>query len=142
MTFSTNKFSVYAVTYNDKTVAHTHEKIKIVNDKEATCTTEGYTGDKICEECGTVIEKGKVIPKLSHNYKDGKCTICNAIDPNYKPIDDEDITDIKQPENAENPDVPQTSDDSNIVLWVAMMLISGIGIIGIIGRHGNRKIKS
>ena len=52
-----------------------------VNKVPATCTNEGYTGDKVCKACGTVIESGKAIDKTEHNYKDGKCTVCGEAAP-------------------------------------------------------------
>lgn len=57
---------------------------ELANLKAATCVEEGYTGDKICQVCNEVIEKGTVIAKLPHNYKDGKCTVCGVKDPNYQ----------------------------------------------------------
>jgi uncharacterized repeat protein (TIGR02543 family) len=44
-----------------------HGETYIKGAKEATATQEGYTGDKYCVECDTLIEKGEVIDKLSHN---------------------------------------------------------------------------
>lgn len=108
-----------------------------VNAKEATCTEVGYTGDKVCKWCGTMLEKGKEIPMkehtsvevkaveatcttdgmtagtkcsvcdkvltgcevvkaLGHDYKDGKCTRCDAVDPNYKPEVKNPFTDVKE----------------------------------------------
>lgn len=43
-----------------------HDVTKVVNAKAATCTSEGYTGDKVCAKCGKVLEKGKVIAKVDH----------------------------------------------------------------------------
>lgn len=43
-----------------------HEVTKVVNAKEATCTSEGYTGDTVCAKCGKVLEQGKVIAKVDH----------------------------------------------------------------------------
>ena len=34
--------------------------------KEATCTEDGYTGDKVCKVCGEILERGTVIEKLGH----------------------------------------------------------------------------
>ena len=48
----------------------------------ATCSAEGYTGNKVCVACGTVTQTGKAIAKAEHNYKDGKCVACGAEDPN------------------------------------------------------------
>ena len=56
---------------------------QIENAKAATCTEAGYTGDKVCKRCGAETEKGTVINALGHDYKDGKCTRCDATDPNY-----------------------------------------------------------
>ena len=44
-------------------------KIKVVGYEPATCTKEGYTGDKYCEVCGELVEKGKVIPMLEHEIE-------------------------------------------------------------------------
>ena len=54
---------------------------QIVNAKAATCTEDGYTGDVVCKRCGVVIELGPEIAALGHDYKNGKCTRCDAIDP-------------------------------------------------------------
>ena len=43
-----------------------HKKTEITGAKEASCTAEGYTGDKICTICKEVIEKGTVIKKKAH----------------------------------------------------------------------------
>ena len=51
--------------------------------KDATCTASGMKQD-VCKICGS---KGNisVISKKAHDYKDGKCTVCGAEDPDYKP---------------------------------------------------------
>lgn len=40
----------------------------IVNDKEATCTEAGYTGDMVCTVCGETISNGEEIPAVEHSY--------------------------------------------------------------------------
>ena len=77
-------------------------KIKLVGAKEPTCTEDGYTGDEVCTICGEIVKKGEVIPATGHQYKDGKCTVCGAADPNYKPS-------------------VKTGDESNTALWVLVM---------------------
>lgn len=51
--------------------------------KDATCTASGMKQD-VCKVCGS---KGNtsVILKKAHDYKDGKCTVCGAEDPDYEP---------------------------------------------------------
>ena len=71
--------------YKDNYVEALGHKTEVKNAKDATCTAEGYTGDKVCTVCNTVVEQGKTIAALGHNYKDGVCTVCGAKDPNYKP---------------------------------------------------------
>ena len=43
-----------------------HENTSIVNAKDASCTEIGYTGDKVCDKCGAVLEKGAEIAMLDH----------------------------------------------------------------------------
>ncbi len=81
--------------------ASVHKHQAIVNDKTATLKEEGYTGDKICTDCGKVLEKGTVIEKKVCNHtweklaeytiaptceKDGKevirCTYCSLVQEN------------------------------------------------------------
>ena len=45
-----------------------HATVEIKNAKEPTCTEAGYTGDKVCAECGEVLEAGSAIPAIGHNY--------------------------------------------------------------------------
>ena len=49
--------------------------------KAPTCTEDGYSGDQVCEECGSVMQAGSTIPKLDHNYQNGVCVNCGALDP-------------------------------------------------------------
>lgn len=88
-----------------------HGDTEIKDKKDATCTTEGYTGDTYCKVCDAELEKGTAIAKTAHTYEDGKCKICGAADPNYVP------------------DSPQTGDNSNMALWLALLFISGLGIV-------------
>ena len=82
-----------------------HLETEIVNKKDPTCTTPGYTGDEVCSNCGKVIKKGSPIPKLGHNFKDGVCTVCGA------------------KEGA-----PETGDNSNMMLWAGLMAAAVAGL--------------
>lgn len=55
-----------------------HEKTELHDAADATCTAEGYTGDTVCKLCGTVIEKGQVIPMAAHTEQivDAKDATC------------------------------------------------------------------
>ena len=55
----------------------------IVGKKDATCTTDGYTGDTYCDGCNQKIKDGKVIPATGHHWKDNgdgthTCPDCGA----------------------------------------------------------------
>lgn len=75
----------FNVTVLPATGEHVYEKEIL---KEATCTSNGTEQD-VCKVCGST-GNISVIPKKPHDYKDGKCTVCNAEDPDYKPADSED----------------------------------------------------
>ena len=48
-----------------------HLMANVVNAQEATCSEAGYTGDKVCAECGEVLEVGSSIPALGHVEGEG-----------------------------------------------------------------------
>ena len=39
------------------------------NQKDSTCTEEGYTGDTVCSDCGAIKEKGETIPMKDHTWE-------------------------------------------------------------------------
>ena len=58
---------------------HTAEAVE---DKAATCTEEGFTGRTYCEECGSVVDWGTIVPAKGHSYElvNGKfvCSDCGV----------------------------------------------------------------
>ena len=58
-----------------------HANTTVEGAVEATCTTEGYTGDIVCSDCGLTVTEGTVIEMLAHDYVDGICSECGASDP-------------------------------------------------------------
>lgn len=87
------------------------------NAKDATATEKGYTGDKVCKVCGYTV-KGKEIP-ASGTTKPTNPT---------KPDGNTDVTS------------PQTGDNSNLVLWFAILFISCGGVIGVTVYSRRRKL--
>ena len=74
----------------------THSNTEIQGEISATCTVAGYTGDKVCSDCGETLETGSVIETSGHNeittktaqtpayHKNGRteeisCSVCNEI---------------------------------------------------------------
>ena len=43
-----------------------HADWDILKEKPASCTEDGYTGDKYCYDCERTVRKGKVIPATNH----------------------------------------------------------------------------
>ena len=97
--------------------------------------------DKVCRECGEVLEKGEVIPMLAHSYKDGKCTECGAADPDHKPAAPTDQTASgggkDGGEKAGN--TPRTGDYNNAALWLALLAASGCILTGVFAHRRWRK---
>ena len=72
-----------------------HSITKVINNKEATCTEPGYTGDTVCAICGKEITKGETIQAKGHTEvidarveptctepgkTEGKhCSVCNTV---------------------------------------------------------------
>lgn len=90
--------------------------------KAPTCTEAGNIAYWHCDACdkyfsdknGTteITLEGTVLKATGHSYQNGKCTVCGAV-----AAGDEDI----QP--------PKTGDNSNMVLWIALLLIAGSGFV-------------
>ena len=64
----------------------------LTNVKEATTTSEGYTGDTVCSVCGTVLAKGTTIPKIvvksaalttGNDFNTKMKTLAGDTDPTY-----------------------------------------------------------
>ena len=47
---------------------------EIRNQKAATCTAAGYTGDTVCTACGNTVAAGETIPKAAHQWDAGTVT--------------------------------------------------------------------
>ena len=60
-----------------------------------------------------------------HDYKDGKCTVCGAADPDYRPEQPENPGQPEKPEQPENPGVK--TGDSGVLLYMGLMLLALTG---------------
>jgi len=95
-----------------ETLPATGHDTELVGTKDATCTEDGYTGDEVCKVCGVTVKQGEVLPALGHDYKDGKCSRCGA----------------EEPTTPVEPGKPATGDSSTLVLWLALLAISGMAV--------------
>lgn len=100
-----------------------HTDTEIRDQKDASCTEEGYTGDVYCKNCGELIESGEPISKTSHTYKDGICTVCKAKNPSANPSEKE-KTDTQDSDAS-----PKTGDENHAGVFGAMLLLSAMTIV-------------
>lgn len=110
-----------------ETLPATGHSTVVKNAKDATCTEPGYTGDKVCTVCGETVETGEVIPAAGHSYKDGKCTVCGAADPN-----------ANSGGNTGNngTDSPNTADEAAMGLWLSLMTVAALaGAVLVLGKR-------
>lgn len=110
------------VTKKGEVIAKGEHNVEVTDAKEATCTEEGFTGKQICKTCNEVIDEGAVTPLTEHEYVDGACQNCNAIDPNYV-APTEPITTPTEPTDP-NPVEPK----SNTLTWILV----GCGIAAVV----------
>ena len=108
---------------------------KVINEKVATTTEDGYTGDTVCEICGYEISKGKVVPMIKEEQKpqgDNKPQEQQKPQEDNKP-QEQDKTENNTPQQQENSNKkednstnPQTGD--NIIIFSVVLAIAVIGL--------------
>ncbi len=80
----------------------------LIDKFEATCTTDGYTGDLVCEDCGHKFEEGTIIKALGHEYKNGVCIRCGQ------------------------EETPATGDENHMMTWIFVMSAAVVVISGVL----------
>lgn len=94
-TCATNGYEEYFCTRCDYTNKNTlkktdeHGSTIVKNQTNATCLTDGYTGDTVCSVCNNITKNGSPVTKLGHNIQmqnvtatysgDKVCTRCGLI---------------------------------------------------------------
>ena len=121
-------------------VEHTHSFGEWTVTKEATCTEPGEQ-TRTCD-CG--YSETQVIPAIGHDYVNGVCANCGAVQTPDKPTPDTpdkptpDTPDKPTPDTPDKPtpdtpdksddgDAVKTGDDSAVGLWIALICLSLIG---------------
>ena len=105
--------------------ADAHGETELKNAKDATCTEKGYTGDKVCKDCGKTVEAGTEIEMTAHTFENGKCSVCGAADPDYVPdtsdTSSEDVSSDAS-SDADSSGTPSTGDASALV-WLVLAAV-------------------
>lgn len=114
------------------TAACEHLSTQVKNEKDATISEAGYTGDRYCVNCGALIEKGASIPALGHSVSDTDSA--------------NDTSDTSAPSSQESKPVnenrvnPATGSDSSLLFWSVFLLVGSVGTMAIsIGRTKSQK---
>lgn len=55
-----------------------HENVKTVPGVPATCEQTGTGESTVCLDCGAAVSEAAVLPKLPHDFQNGKCSMCAA----------------------------------------------------------------
>ena len=110
----------YALIAVEVTCDHDHTAR---TETPAACTQDGSV-TVTCDDCGAVLST-EAIPATGHDYKDGKCTVCGAADPDYRPEQPEDPGQPEKPEQPANPGVK--TGDSGVLLYMGLMLLALTG---------------
>lgn len=88
-----------------------HNNTEVKYRKEASCKSEGYTGDIYCKDCGKLLKAGTVIPKLEHSWNSGEivkiatcteegkktftCTVCGITRTELLPVTEHKTLEIR-----------------------------------------------
>lgn len=126
---------------------HSH-KPQLEGAKKPTCTEDGYSGDLVCDACGEIIQRGTIISALGHNYENGVCTKCGALDPNaptptpsatptpsITPAPSATLVPSATPMPSVTPTPsvtsapPSTGDAAPLALWLSLLTITGACLI-------------
>lgn len=118
----------------------THDDYEYRNAKPATCTEEGYDGDKYCTKCGALLESGEVIPMAEHDFdEDGICTKCGLekeTDDTVPLVIDPDETDPDEEDDQDDPDTDDPSFPEFSFNWMWLLIPAGVilllGIVGLV----------
>ncbi len=145
-----------------------HGDTEVKDAKDATCTTEGYTGDTYCKVCKQKIAAGTAIDALGHDYAEKltagadthyyACSRCDSKKDeaahSYQWVTDKEATasapGLKHEECAcgakrnidteiPQPTTPPTGDNSPIFLWSCLLVASCVGIAAIVIFRKKRK---
>ena len=113
----------YALIAVEVTCDHDHTTR---TETPATCTQDGSV-TVTCDDCGAVLST-EAVPATGHDYKDGKCTVCGAADPDYRPEQPENPGQPEKPEKPEQPENPGVkTGDSGVLLYMGLMLLALTG---------------
>ena len=81
--YTLHKCSVCGDSYRDELVQPLGHSEVSAEAKAPTCTETGHIAGTCCSRCGKTMSGMEEVAALGHSYKNGSCTRCGAVDPNY-----------------------------------------------------------
>lgn len=115
------------------------------NQKEATCSVTGYTGDTYCLICNRKISSGEVIPTLPHTGGIATChtkAICDVCGNPYGDFDPSNHSGDTQIRNAVAPGCITAGYNGDLYCLGCGEKISEGAVIPAIGYHGDTEIRN
>ena len=83
-----------------------HGKTQLKGATDATCGSDGYSGDTYCFYCNERVSKGQTIPATGeHHYVSGTCSVCGNVQPTDPPVTEPPVTEppVTEPPVTEPP---------------------------------------
>ena len=123
-----------------------HKNTETRNAVEATTETEGYTGDIYCIDCDELVTEGEIIPVITTDPEEPTDDETKPTEPSEdetKPSTDdekEEVKPVEEEKETTDESKPQTDDNSNMTLWISLLVISGISFVAIARCNTKRKV--
>ena len=91
--------------------------------------------DEACTKAIADLNGWITIPASGHDFEDGKCVICGAADPDYEPAEPSESTGS----GGNVSEGPQTGDSNSLVLWAAVLFVSGGVLVALAVKRKRQK---
>ena len=98
----------------DKIVDLEKHESELRGAKPAKEFEDGYTGDEYCKECERLLKEGEVIPMIKVDEVEGE-----------------------QPEDRPEHDNPNTGDETSVVIWMTLLVVTLTSMIATLNRKKN-----
>ena len=106
-----------------------HKNVELLHKKDPTCIRNGYTGDKVCQSCDGVIERGEIISKTGvHTFGEWQTptTTTDENAPKQRICAECGLIETESSDNKVNNN-PEDGDGPNVVLIVVCaVLVAGV----------------
>ena len=116
---------------------------EIRNQKEATCTEDGYTGDTYCKGCDTKLSAGKSVDKTGHDYESKVTKEATTTSTGTKTYTCKNCGHSYEEEIAKLPSQstsPKTGDETPLGMTIAVTTLSAVALAVLLLLNKKRKV--